>query len=122
MITNHTPVSRWRRISTTATVVLAAGAVGAGALGFAITATAEPTSTDTAPYNACLKFHKANGATTTEARFDCCVIVGWNWVGGTYPAGYCVSPAFDTRPAPTPPSPGATVILPPGSNARLGDL
>jgi hypothetical protein len=112
-----TAPARRRRVTQAARVIVATGAVAAW-LGVAASATAEPSSTDTAPYNACVKNAKANGSTTVAARFDCCLIVGWNWVGGTYPAGWCVSPAFDTKSTPPPPPPGATVILPPGGQTR----
>jgi hypothetical protein len=71
--------------------------VSAGALGFAAEAQAKPVmQIDT--YNTCMKSLKPREG-TTAASFDCCVVAGGTWTGGTYPAGWCVlknAPVSDT--------------------------
>jgi hypothetical protein len=53
------------------------------------------------------------------ASFDCCVIIGGQWVGN-YPAGYCDVSNTSYDPSRNPPPPGATAILPPDVNTRAG--
>lgn len=61
--------------------------VSAAALGFATTAEAKPVMQIDA-YNACMKNLKPREG-GTAASFDCCVVAGGTWKGGTYPEGYC---------------------------------
>jgi hypothetical protein len=71
--------------------------VSAGALGFATTAHAEQVKQIDA-YNSCFKQSKPREG-TTAASFDCCVVAGGTWTGGTYPEGWCVlknAPVPDT--------------------------
>lgn len=62
--------------------------VSAGALGLATSAQAEPVKQIDA-YNSCYKSLKPREG-GTAASFDCCVVAGGTWTGGTYPAGWCV--------------------------------
>jgi hypothetical protein len=59
----------------------------ASALGFATTAQAEPIRQIDA-YNSCFKQAKPREG-GTAASFDCCVVAGGTWTGGTNPAGFC---------------------------------
>jgi hypothetical protein len=76
----------------------------AGALGFTTAAQAQPVKQIDA-YNACYKQLKPQEG-GTAASFDCCVVAGGTWTGGTYPAGWCV-----LKNAPAPDS-GARAPLP----------
>jgi hypothetical protein len=76
--------------------------VSATTLGFATAAHAEQVKQIDA-YNSCYKQSKPREG-STAASFDCCVVAGGTWTGGTYPAGWCVlknAPVPDTGGAPT---------------------
>jgi hypothetical protein len=79
--------------------------VSASAIGFATTAQAEPIKQIDA-YNSCFKQAKPREG-GTAASFDCCVVAGGRWTGGTYPEGFCV-----LKNAPVP-RPGGTTTLTP---------
>ena len=78
--------------------------VSASALGFATAAQAQPVKQIDA-YNACYKKLKPQEG-GTAASFDCFVVAGGTWTGGTYPDGFC-----ELKNAPAPDS-GASRLLP----------
>ena len=78
--------------------------VAAGLLGFATTAQAKPVKQIDA-YNACHKQSTPREG-STAASFDCCVVAGGTWTGGTYPSGWCV-----LKNAPVPDT-GSTTLAP----------
>jgi hypothetical protein len=79
--------------------------VFAGALGFATTAHAEQVKQIDA-YNSCYKQSKPREG-STAASFDCCIVAGGTWTGGTYPEGWCV-----LKNAPVPHPGGSTTLTP----------
>jgi hypothetical protein len=134
--TNTTPhtatPSRQRRIAMAAKTVFAGATIAIGALGSATTiANAEPndgSGFDMNGYISCLAGYEQVGEAPDHRK--CCEYAGGYW----HPAvsdkpgqgAYCSPvPLSGTEPGqagqgPTPPPPGAIVILPPGSNTRVG--
>ena len=91
-----------RRLAT-ATLIAAAGALGA--FGAATEAQAQPIKQIDA-YNTCYKQSKPREG-STAASFDCCVVAGGTWNGGTYPEGFC-----ELKNAPVPRTGGNTTLTP----------
>lgn len=78
--------------------------VSVSALGLATAAQAQTVKQIDA-YNSCYKKLKPQEG-GTAASFDCCVVAGGTWTGGTYPDGFC-----ELKNAPAPDS-GASRLLP----------
>lgn len=91
-----------RRLAS-ATLIVAAGALGA--FGAATEAQAQPVKQIDA-YNTCYKQLKPREG-STAASFDCCVVAGGTWTGGTYPEGWCV-----LKNAPVPDTGGSSILTP----------
>jgi hypothetical protein len=113
-IANHPATPRLRK-TTCAALVAAAIAIGNTALGFAATASADPNNggeLDVEAYDACME-------KTLRDPDLCCIDAG-----GVLKQGddKCYAPTEDGSPGPprTKPPVGATVILPPGANTRVG--
>jgi hypothetical protein len=68
-------------------ILAAALIASAGVVGSAGVAQAKPVKQLDA-YNACYAQLKPKEG-STAASFDCCVVAGGAWKGGTYPEGYC---------------------------------
>jgi hypothetical protein len=117
-MTRHTCTSnQWRPVATTTAILIAALSVGTAA---ATTADAEPndgSGFDINGYLACIAWNNEHGFSDDTG---CCFQAGGHWYppSGTKSA-FC-SPIVLSDDSSRPPAPGATVILPPGSNTRAG--
>ena len=110
----------WRRVATTTALLLAALSVGTAA---ATTAAAEPndgSGFDMNGYLACIAWNNEHGYSDDSG---CCFQAGGHWYPSSGNKSAFCSPIVlsdDSSRPPPPPAPGATVILPPGSNTRAG--